>query len=221
MLILALDTSGDTCSVAVTEGDKLRSEYNFAHQRKLTERLPGIVDFVLRDAGTSLEEIEGFAVGLGPGSFTGVRVGVTMAKTWAQVFQKPLVGISSLEALNAAVARHHRLPMTVVAVAPSRKDEIIAAFYADICLGSPEVLATSALATRARELAPGRPILVVGEAAGFVPEEEDIGCWQEPPRASEVAALAYLPLLRGHSDDPATLTPLYIAPPPIRGGAVL
>jgi tRNA threonylcarbamoyladenosine biosynthesis protein TsaB len=223
MLILALDTSGDVCSVAVTDDQNLLAEYSFAHSRKLTERLPGVVEFVLKEVGTSLDEIEVFAVGIGPGSFTGVRVGVTMAKTWAEVFQKPLVGISTLDALNAAVARHDEAPVTVVAVAPSRRGEVIAAFYRppghdvdySVLLAPPETLPTDRVVARARELAPERPVLVVGEAAAFTAVEEAT-CWAVAPLASEIARLAYLRRLADEADDPATLVPLYVAPPPIR-----
>ncbi|MBC8141462.1 MAG: tRNA (adenosine(37)-N6)-threonylcarbamoyltransferase complex dimerization subunit type 1 TsaB, partial [Armatimonadetes bacterium] len=65
MLILAIDTSGETCSVAVSDGDTCRAEYVFRHERRLIERLPGAVQFVLSDAGLTISDIEAFAVGLG------------------------------------------------------------------------------------------------------------------------------------------------------------
>ena len=220
MLILALDTSGDTCSVAVADGEKgiLLAEYNFAHQRRLTEQLPGIVDFVLKDAGATLETIDAFAVGLGPGSFTGVRVGVTMAKVWAEVLSKPLYGVCSLDAL----ARETDLggALGVVAVAPSRKGEVIAAYYAsDLSRVGPEVVATERVFERAQNVLGQTWPIIVGECADWVETPADLPGLTKvrSVRASQIAFGALRRYEQGESDDPATLAPLYVAPPPIRG----
>lgn len=222
MLTLALDTSGDVCSVAVTTGPTLWAEYFFRHERRLTERLPGIVEFVLKDAGVTLPEIEVFAVGLGPGSFTGVRVGVTMAKVWAEVFQKPLFGISSLDAVLLDVPALSGERCAHIAVVPSRKDEVIAticAFPGQIRVLEPTVLPTADVARRARELC-GEDVrlLVVGECARWIPPTDGLDYLVASPRASSVAVLARTHDAWGRDpDDPATLSPLYVAPPPIRG----
>ena len=90
MLILALDTSGDICSAAIFDGERELSTLTFRHDRQLSERLPAIIDFLLADRRISLQDIEVFAVGLGPGSFTGVRIGVTLAKTFAHALKPPI-----------------------------------------------------------------------------------------------------------------------------------
>lgn len=214
MLILALDTSGDTCSAAVTDDHLLRAAFHFAHRRRLTERLPGIIDFVLREADTALSEVDAFAVGRGPGSFTGVRVGVTMAKVWAEVLGKPLAGVSSLDALRAALPD----AAAAVALAPSRRGEVIAAFYpagGGASIG-PELVPTEDVLARARLLlGEGSPLVLTGEAAAFLPEPAGAERRADFPRAEQVAVLARARLLAGDSDDPATLAPLYIAPTPV------
>ncbi|MGC4046488.1 MAG: tRNA (adenosine(37)-N6)-threonylcarbamoyltransferase complex dimerization subunit type 1 TsaB [Armatimonas sp.] len=220
MLILALDTSGDICSVAVTNEGKLLSEYNFAHQRKLTERIPGIVDFVVKDAGTSLSEIEGFAVGMGPGSFTGVRVGVTMAKTWAEVLQKPFSGVSSLEVLAESYGVGAGL--IIVPFVLSRAGEVIAAAYdqGGIVCGAPQVVPTATLPAWGQEFQkdqPGSTLVFVSEQITLVPDSTEWRRAQVFPHASVIGKLAGVD---GWCDDPATLNPLYVAPPPIRGMAV-
>lgn len=214
--MLALDTSGDTCSVAVVEGQELLTEINFRHNRQLTERLPGIVEFALSQAGTTLEELDAFAVGLGPGSFTGVRVGVTMVKTWGEVLGKRVIGVSSLDALARTVSG---AGVAVVAVVPSRKDEVIAAFYKPDRpnpIAEPEVMPTSEVIAKAVD-ALGEPrLLVLGECAHWISPSPLAVIRAASPRAFQVARLGQARLRVHGPDDPATLAPLYIAPPPIR-----
>src|SRR5262249_35815964 len=104
MLILAVETTADLCSLAIRDGQGTLVERAFRHRMHLLERLLPDVDELLADAGVALEEIEGFAVGIGPGSFTGVRIGVATVKTWADVLQKPVVGVLSLDAVAAEYA---------------------------------------------------------------------------------------------------------------------
>jgi tRNA threonylcarbamoyladenosine biosynthesis protein TsaB len=216
-MILAMDTSGDVCSVAIVDGAKLIAEINFQHNRRLTERLPGIIAFLLSDAGLTLEQIDVFAVGLGPGSFTGVRVGVTMMKTWAEVYQKRLIGVSSLDALSRAASG---TATAVVAIAPSRKEEVIAAFYApnkpNPKLG-PEAIATDLVIPNALETLGDAPILIVGECVHWLTPSPRVTLRPISVRAFWVARLGDARLRVYGPDDPAMLVPLYIAPPPIRG----
>lgn len=219
MLILALDTSGDGCSVALTRAAECLVEVNFAHRRQLTERLPGIVEFALQQAEVTLEEVDAFAVGLGPGSFTGVRVGVTMAKVWAETLGKRLIGVSSLDALSRAASG---TGAPVVVVAPSRKDEVIAAFYKPERANpvfEPKVMPTSEVVAQAREALGEAQILVIGECAHWVPQSPMVQIRAVSPRAFWVSRLGNARLRVVGPDDPATLAPLYIAPPPIRGQA--
>jgi tRNA threonylcarbamoyladenosine biosynthesis protein TsaB len=214
--ILALDTSGDTCSVAVVEGQELLMELNFRHNRQLTERLPGIVEFALSQAGVTLEELDAFAVGLGPGSFTGVRVGVTMVKTWAEVLGKRVIGVSSLDALARSVSG---AGIAVVAVVPSRKDEVIAAFYKPDRpnpVSEPVVLPTADVIAHASAALEVPRMLVLGECAHWIAPSSLAVIRAGAPRAFHVARLGQARLRVHGPDDPAILAPLYIAPPPIR-----
>jgi tRNA threonylcarbamoyladenosine biosynthesis protein TsaB len=215
MKILAIDTSGEVCSLCLTEDFHLRGEYSFRHERHLTERLPSIVTFLLTDAGVTLADVDVFAVGLGPGSFTGVRVGVTMAKVWAETFQKRIVGVSSLDTLARAASG---TTGGVVAVVPSRKNELIAAFYPTgkpRAVREPELIAPADVPKRARELLGDTSVVVVGECAKEVPASPTLKPRHVSPRALWVAQLADARLRVYGADDPATLTPLYIAPTPV------
>ncbi len=102
MRLLAFDTSSQRASAAVVDGDTVlaRREAEVARHGKALEPL---LRAVLADAGSSPEDLAGIAVGLGPGSFTGTRIGVAAAKGLAFGLDVPLVGIGSLEVLAAGV----------------------------------------------------------------------------------------------------------------------
>jgi tRNA threonylcarbamoyladenosine biosynthesis protein TsaB len=100
-ILLALETSGDVCSLAVLRGGVTIVERLFRHEMHLSERLMDQIDSALRDAGASLARVDAFAVGVGPGSFTGTRIGVMTIKTFATVGSRPVYGIDSLMALAA------------------------------------------------------------------------------------------------------------------------
>lgn len=122
VLVLA-DETGALNAVSVFEG-----------RRSLSRRLMGEVDSLLTRNGITLNDLSAFAVGLGPGSFTGVRVGVTTAKTWAQVTGKPLVGVGTLDAYASVWLTHHDHTY-IVPVLPSRRGEVYAVVYRN---GKPE-----------------------------------------------------------------------------------
>lgn len=99
MLTLALDTSDTRGSVAL-----LRDATNLAHRchqdtQDYSSWLLPAVEAVVAESGVSMQEVELFAVATGPGSFTGLRVGLSTVKAWAEVYSKPIVGVSRLEAL--------------------------------------------------------------------------------------------------------------------------
>jgi tRNA threonylcarbamoyladenosine biosynthesis protein TsaB len=202
MLILALDTSGDMCSVALARGDgTVRSVFSFQHERRLSERLPGAITFVLNDAQTTLADVDALAVGLGPGSFTGVRVGVTMAKTLAQALDRPVVGVCSLAALAAPL-----LPLLaaaggdalLAAVSPARRGEVIAAFYdpAAATLAHVNTGGSDAPGDAMAPLAPPAvvPVAEVGaRAAALLPAETArarrlVVCGEDAALLAEIAA---------------------------------
>ena len=104
MKILALDTSSAVCSVAVSEGDSIKSEINVDCRRTHSELLMPLVEACMNYAGWKAEEIDLLAVSAGPGSFTGVRIGMCAAKAMAQALGRQVAVVDTLEALaqNAA-----------------------------------------------------------------------------------------------------------------------
>ena len=97
MKLLAIDTSTNRFSVAVSQDEKILAEKNIVLTKVLENSIIPVIDEVLKKAKVSLSQLEGFAVGLGPGSFTSLRVGLSTVKAFCLATGKPVVGISSLD----------------------------------------------------------------------------------------------------------------------------
>ena len=126
MLVLAIDTSSPTGSVAVLRDGQLlsvvSSESAETHSAKLFRQLKNL----LEEHGLAMPAIDLYAVAAGPGSFTGVRVGLTAVKGWAEVYGKPAVPVSALEAVAAQAPAG--LPL-VAAVTDARRGQLFAGLY--------------------------------------------------------------------------------------------
>lgn len=99
MKILALDSSGASASACITDGEKLISLFTAASQQKHSCTLLPMAEEALKCAGLTVDAINAFAVNEGPGSFTGVRIGISLVKGLAFGSDKPVLGVSTLEAL--------------------------------------------------------------------------------------------------------------------------
>jgi tRNA threonylcarbamoyladenosine biosynthesis protein TsaB len=128
-LILSYDTATSNCSIALTRGGfddcqvvaSLSLHSGITHSR----RLLGSIDWLLRESSLTLDDVSAIAVGLGPGSFTGLRIGMATAKGLCQGSDKPLIGISSLDAIAASVSSEKM----ICAVLDARKKEVYGCFY--------------------------------------------------------------------------------------------
>jgi tRNA threonylcarbamoyladenosine biosynthesis protein TsaB len=101
MVILALDTTTTTGSCAVVRDSRLIQARTSVPDQPPASRLPGDLMILLQDAGLTVHEVDVFAVAVGPGSFTGLRVGIATMQGLAFAAGKPLIGISAFDALAA------------------------------------------------------------------------------------------------------------------------
>lgn len=125
MRVLALDTALDACSVCVFDADAgaIRAVQSLPMQRGHAEALIPLVERVMGKAGVGFESIDRIATTVGPGSFTGLRVGIAAARGFAVALGKPAVGVTTLAALSAPViAEDDRVP--VVAAIDARHGNV-------------------------------------------------------------------------------------------------
>ena len=99
MKILGIDTSTPIGSVALIDGESLVAEHTLNIVKAHSSRLMPAIDTVLKWGDITAEELDGCAVGIGPGSFTGIRIGIATIKSLCYALDKPIVGVSTLEAI--------------------------------------------------------------------------------------------------------------------------
>ena len=126
MIVLGIDTSAKTGSVALTEGASLLGEFTVAMERMHSERLMPAIDALLNVSTVRLKDVGLIAVTRGPGPFTGVRVGITTAKTLAYGLGVPAVGVPTLDAIAYA---HRHSTRDLCVLLDARKKEVYAARY--------------------------------------------------------------------------------------------
>ncbi len=227
-ILVAIETSGDLCGVAVLRDGVFAVEQTFRHHMHLSEGLLDTLQTVLRVAGLSLSDVTAIAVGIGPGSFTGTRIGVMTAKTLAAVRGIPLYGVVGLEAL--AWAYRGLQGVHIVPMLPCRTDVVFTARYdvsssLPIPTSDPDAVALDALAEQLIAAAPSHLLLCgaavsrYGEAlrARLLEQGLTVSLGEERfPHATSVGLLAYRRIVAGlPADPPFDLVPLYISPPPI------
>lgn len=135
MKLLALDTATENCSVALWLDGEIVERVELAGREHST-RLPLMVDAVLTEAGMGLRQLDGLVCGIGPGSFAGVRIGVSFVKGMALGLELPVAPVSSL-AMLAQAALRETPTATVLAAIDARMGEVYAAVYQ----GAPNALA--------------------------------------------------------------------------------
>jgi len=126
MRILGIDTSTSCGSVGLIDGGEVVSDHLLNIPVTHSQRLLGAIEIVLREAGCSIEDLDGWAIALGPGSFTGLRIGVSTVKGLAFATGKPVTGISTLDVLASQIAP---TPYLICPVLDARKKEVYTAFY--------------------------------------------------------------------------------------------
>ena len=126
MKVLAVDTATNSCSVAVVEGQQLLAELTLVSGETHSRHLVRLIDTLMQTAGLSLDRIEGFAVARGPGSFTGLRIGISTVKGLAVGGDRPAVGVSTLESLAWQIGPTDHLICPMI---DARRKEIYAAVY--------------------------------------------------------------------------------------------
>ena len=216
MRLLAVDTSSLSCGVAVLGGDGLVSEGLFTSKRTHSRHLLGMIEETLARAELSVTDLDGFAVTRGPGSFTGLRIGMSVIKGLADVAEKPVVGVSTLACLAQGALLAGK---PVLAMVDARKGEVYAALYAPDGKGgmsevwSPEAISPETLLGRVEG-----DVLCVGTGAvayasqikSTLGTRAHFSLDHDIIRPHVVASIALQAFEQGAGMDPEALTPLYL-----------
>lgn len=215
MKILAADTSTPSASVCLAKEDKILASRFLNPEDTHSRHLLSMIEGVFSDAGLGLDDLDALAVSTGPGSFTGLRIGISTVKGLAMARNFPVFGFSSLEML---AAKFMGFPFPVCAMLDARRKEIYAAVY-DVRGKTPEEILPPSLEKPEDLLEKlSGPMLFVGSGALFY--QENImkkmggkalwpGLFQHDPHAAE---LAFLAMERGISKalHPGAILPLYL-----------
>jgi len=223
--VLGLNTASETLAIAIAQEDAVRAELYLVpepgERGHHAERLMSGVDALCRLSGRTPDSLAAVAVAVGPGGFTGVRTSLASAKTIAQSLAKPLIGVTTLEALA------EQAPITglVAPMVDARRGDVFGGLYRKGPQGlepvlEPELAAATDWVARVEAAAGGEPVAFIGDGAVQNPEPVD-GRWPcgtlEPTmhllRAASVARLGAKRLAEGRVDDPLTLLPEYLRAP--------
>jgi len=126
MKVLGIDTSTSCGSVGLIDEDSVISEYLLTVPVTHSERILGSIGMVLKESRCTIADLDGWAISLGPGSFTGLRIGVSTIKGLAFATRKPVAGVSTLDVLASQVSP---TPYQICPILDARKGEVYTAFY--------------------------------------------------------------------------------------------
>jgi tRNA threonylcarbamoyladenosine biosynthesis protein TsaB len=218
MLILGIETATQQVGVAIGGHEGVIATFEVARGRRHAEILTPSIEFVCRQADIELSEIGCIAVDVGPGLFTGMRVGLASAKALAQALRVPMIGISSLDLL-AFPCRH--TDRVVVPVIDARKAEVFWAMYRQVPGGVQQVSPPTVGPVDelvADLLARSQDVLCVGDGAARYHDEiiEGYRCEISAPvhpSAGALVQLAHARALREEWVRPSDIEPVYLRPP--------
>ena len=219
MYVLGIETSTKTGSVAIISDEGIIAQYSLNIEVTHSERLMATVDRVLKDTGIQMRQFDGFSIAIGPGSFTGLRIGLSTIKGLAFATGKPVAAVPTLKALAWS------LPYSAYPICPlldARKNEVYAALYAFNGSVLTQVLTERVVAlTKLAGQLKGKTIFTgeasrlfrteimknFGDAALFAPHSVSL------PSAAAVAEIGLEMIKNGKRADPDSLSPMYIRRP--------
>ena len=220
MIILGIDTATPQVGCAIGGHEGVLASIHSSRGKRHAETLTPAIDFLCRQARIELREISAVAVDLGPGLFTGLRVGIAAAKAMAHALRVPMIGVPSLDLLAFPVRFTPRLIVTVI---DARRGELFYAFYRQVPggvtrvsehqVGSPDDLASELLALGEECLLVGDGAIRYAEIFEGMKRIEFAGEGLAYPLASSLVLLAHAKALQEEFVMPWDLEPLYLRKP--------
>ncbi len=222
MLVLGIDTSTKVGGLGVYDSEKgLIGEHNLTLERTHSERLMPALQNLLQELKISVHDLDGIAVTVGPGSFTGVRIGVTTAKTLAQITDQPIIGVSTLEVTAFNLAMTSGL---IIPIMDARNRRVYTARFRGSHSGLKRLSDdTSCTIDELIDELNNQDGLIyfVGDAITLYDEFIHSGLEERAvfppkvmnhPKGGTVAEMGCIAFVRGEKDDLYALTPNYLKP---------
>ena len=216
-MLVAIDTATPTVSVAIGDGGVTLGRVELTGGRRHAEQLVPAIQYLCAETATSIERLSAVAVGLGPGLFTGLRVGVATARMMASARRVPAVGIPSLDLVAYPLRHTTRL---IVVIVDARRHEVFHARYRPVPGGVQRVseYEVAAPADLVAELeADGEELLLAGDGAlryrddfAELERAEQAGPAFATPSTAALVTLASARIEREEFGGADTLVPLYV-----------
>lgn len=214
MKVLAIDTSTMMSSISILDDDKILADSSINQKETHSEMLIPLVKRMLNDLKIDLKEIDLFAIAKGPGSFTGLRIGMTSLKAMAQALDKPIIGVSTLEGMAYSILNDSY----VLAIIDARGKRYFAGLYKwnlkKLEMVFEEIIEEDELLKRIEDLP---KVTIVGEAIEKLPKElkekENVRLAHPGLNngiAKNICVLAKKRFEEGYVDDTFDITPNYL-----------
>lgn len=219
MLVLGLETSTLVNSVAISQNHQLKGQILFNPNRPQNNNLIQSIDFLLKSLEIEGKDLDGIAVSIGPGSYTGLRISLSVAKSLAYCWDKPLTAVNSLDALAQHEKDQDRMICPIIRF---RKNEYHYAFFKseDLTLNRQSEYSTNQLKDILSECQ--QSTVFIGLIADedkelFLSRNSEVFYSDHLPEAKWIALLGEQNLEKGIKEDINEISPFYMHEFPIRG----
>ncbi|MDD4570099.1 MAG: tRNA (adenosine(37)-N6)-threonylcarbamoyltransferase complex dimerization subunit type 1 TsaB [Tepidanaerobacteraceae bacterium] len=221
--ILGIDTSSIVSTIAILNEEKLLAEYIVNNKKTHSEKMMGVIDQVFEDSGITVSDIDVVAVAKGPGSFTGIRIGMACAQGIAHALKKPMIGVNTLDGLAYNIMGEGTFLCPMM---DAQRQEVYTSLYRweggylkrlwDYQLIKVDRLLENLLALQERVITLGDGIPLLKKSFRDNPNNKVVEniVWSHPafsmPRASSIAAVALNEYTLGNIEDCFSIKPFYI-----------
>ena len=220
MLALAIDTSQEITTIALGRDSQIIAEYTFHSKMTLLRRLLPNIERIIEDAGLQTQDIEAIIAGLGPGSFTGLRIGLTTAKSLAFVMNKPIVGVGTLDAIAKGISpveselicpmMHARTGEVYWTIFDSKASERLEEYRVSPISEALEAVTRHSASVRFCGSGVSKNI---DEIRKVFPNTKIPPLWTDLVRGAALLDLGMARLANGEADDAMSLVPMYVQKP--------
>ena len=215
MKVLGIETSTKNLSVAVLDGENILAEHNGSSRLRHSADLIPVIDKLLKASKLGLGDLDGFAVSAGPGSFTGLRIGIATLKGLNLTTEKPIIAVGTIDALARNIKKDN---CDICAIIDAKKNNVYACLYAK--KGGKIERKTDYLLIKPGELLDkiSEPTIFVGDGISLykdmILEKRPDSLFADPrlwqPKASVIAGLGARKLEGNQIEDPDKFVPMYL-----------